>query len=199
MPSGLFKFGVGIFLTAAVAVAGANEARTAPFDLDRSAVEQIYHPTAWQASFDWIYIWRLADFDTEDGTYGDTGLYIPENSKAGKLEQSPRGVVISAGLEALNHLRSNGIDIGHTVQMMKWTPQRIIVDIVKGHEIAMHVIRDGDVTGSEELTEALLKGECKVELKTFKDQFGQDVEKHFFIDKNGKQWLPTMPWMPADT
>ncbi len=51
-------------LMAVVAVAGATQAHAAPFLLGPAAFEQIYHPTPWQASLDWMT--RLSDGTSED-------------------------------------------------------------------------------------------------------------------------------------
>lgn len=59
MRGATLRLGVCLSLMAVVAVAGANRAHAAPLLVGRAAFEQIYHPTPWQASLDWMA--RLSD------------------------------------------------------------------------------------------------------------------------------------------
>ena len=54
MRSGAIKLETCIALTATVAVCGAKEALTTPFQLDRLALERIHHPTEQRASRGWM-------------------------------------------------------------------------------------------------------------------------------------------------
>ncbi len=62
--NGAIKLGICLALTAAVAVCGANEAWTTPFQLDRLAFERIHHPTEQQVSRGWMA--RLSEASVED-------------------------------------------------------------------------------------------------------------------------------------
>lgn len=64
MHGATLRLGVCFSLMAVVAVGGANEAHAAPFQVGRAAFEQIYNPTPWRASLDWMA--RLSDEPGED-------------------------------------------------------------------------------------------------------------------------------------
>lgn len=57
---------------------------------------------------DRIIVWRLPAIDKTE-----SGLYLPEN----RNEPHVLGVLVAAGMKALDELESNGITIGH---MVKW-------------------------------------------------------------------------------
>jgi hypothetical protein len=171
-----------------------------PALLDRRRLEHGIPNGAFKAHslFDWILVWQIAQFDSVDGTYGDTRIILTEKGQAMTREEAPRGIIISAGLAALDNLRSNGVDLGHIVRFIRNAPMRIPVEMIGGRMLYGIKLKDGDVTDSEDLQEALAKGECKVELRSFTQPNGEVKEKHVYIDKDGKQWQPQMPWMGDD-
>lgn len=78
-------------------------------------------------------------------------LYMPDSARRREEESSVRGVIVSAGLKALGVMRSNGIDIGHIVNFIRLAPFRLPYMTIKGQELSLIVMRDGDIVSSEEL------------------------------------------------
>lgn len=146
-----------------------------------------------QAAYDRILIAQISSAPRETFVEGGT-LIMPATTQARVTEEASRGIVVSAGLVALDNLRSNGIDVGHIIRFIRNAPWRMEVDNVEGHVIHALVMRDGDVIASEDLATALRKGECKAKLLRNAD----GTEQHVFVDKRGKQWKPTTPWIQDD-
>ncbi len=106
--------------------------------------------------YDKVYIWQLNM--TERETYSEGGAIIkPEARLAHDRATAPRGVIVSAGLQALDSLRSTGIDIGHIVRFKKFSPFIQEVAEIDGHPLTVMVIRDGDIVASEDLASSYHK------------------------------------------
>lgn len=168
--------------------------------LDKRRIERGICDAAFkfQAAFDRILVAQY-DEEAERDTYLDGGLIIKTDiAKRRDSMQAPRGVIISAGLRALDNLRSNGIDIGHQVTFVRVAPYRITVEWVGGVEQSLLVLRDGDVIASLDTMEALRSGKAKVESKDVVDTNGNVITQHFYVDENGKSWAPQIPWVADD-
>lgn len=101
-------------------------------------------------AFDKVYIWQVTL--TERHTYSEGGAIVkPEAIIASDRNTAPRGIIVSAGLQALDSLRSTGIDIGHIVRFKKFSPFIQPVGEIKGVNLTVMVIRDGDIVSSEDL------------------------------------------------
>lgn len=135
-----------------------------------------------QAAFERIYIWQLA---TEVETYGrNSRIVIPDEYASKRRDSTPRGVVLSAGLRALDVLRSNGMDVGHIVRFIRYTPFKMTLAIIDGLHFDVLVMNVGDITGSEDLRDKLRSGLLEVTGKV--DEEG--VRRHTItITKAGGQ------------
>ncbi len=142
-----------------------------------------------QAVFDRMLVMQIPFSDKK--TFGDTSIIMPETTKARRADEACRGIIISAGLKGLNNLRSNGMDLGHIIRFIKNAPWRMEVDVVNGKDIFELLMRDGDVVGSEDLAEALRRGECEV-------VWDEETAQHCYKDATGKQWTPLLPWIQED-
>lgn len=104
-------------------------------------------------AFDKVYIWQLQL--EERRTYSDGGAIIkPDAVIAYDRNTAPRGIIVSAGLQALDSLRSTGIDLGHIVRFKKFSPFIQPVAEIQGKKLEVMVIRDGDIVASEDLASA---------------------------------------------
>jgi hypothetical protein len=103
--------------------------------------------------------------------------------KKRERESNPEGVLVGAGLQALDELRSNGIDLGHQVTFIRQAPWRKRVDLVDGHEYHVLLLRVGDLIGSLDLANFLREGRVKI-------GFDEKTNEHYYIDENKKQWYP---------
>ncbi len=141
-----------------------------------------------QAAFDRVYVYQIPEHKAE--TFMEGGAIImPDASKSSRRYHAARGVVVSAGLSALDTLRSNGMDLGHTINFIANAPYRIEVDFVAGKAVEILPMNVGDLIGSEELATLLLSGVVKINCVD---------QKHVFVDEDGHQWDPKSPWTSDD-
>ena len=156
---------------------------------------------AMRAAFDRILLWQVDAYHQERyaelhgadaaGKFAGTNIYMPDNTRKGKREETPRGVIVSAGLLALDHLVSNGIDVGHIVNFIRLAPWRIPIASHAGHVSHLMVLRDGDLIASEDIVGQLRRREARVKVK----QEEGGAYSHFLIDENGKAWSPQEPFV----
>lgn len=140
-----------------------------------------------QASFDRCYVHQIQPRWLEGGKGKKIGsLYLPESSQKRRRVESSRGVLVSAGLVAMDSLRSNGIELGHIVNIVRMNPWRKYIGMVGSHELDIMVLRDGDIVGSEDVRAQLKSGETRVE-------WDEAAGCHFYVDTSGKRWKPKMP------
>jgi hypothetical protein len=137
-----------------------------------------------QAVYDRLLVWQFPPAMQGGKTYGDGPILKPEHVKTRIHQSIPRGLIVSAGLGALDAIRANGIDIGHVVYFAVNSMYRLPLDDHDGQHLAL--LRAGDVVGSEDLARALDCGECHI----------VEVDgEHRLVDKDGKQWKPRLPWI----
>lgn len=143
-----------------------------------------------QPAFDVCLVHQLPRFEGE--TYGDGGtIYMPQTARRRVEEETPRGVLVGAGMRALDCLRSNGIDLGHIVSFIRQAPWRMPVEMVSGVDFYLLILRVGDITGSEDLRAQVAAGKAKIE-------WNLEQGQHTFVDAEGKRWDPTLPFLPED-
>jgi len=166
-----------------------------PLLLDKKRVEYEIPDElfSYQAATDRIFIFQI-----EDTQLKGTTLALPETTQHLSRVLSPRGIIISAGFSALDSLRSNGIDVGHTVIFNQMTPYRFQVGYVAGAIREFCICRAGEVCGSEELATSLRIGDSRIDCRTGKTESGDEYVYHILVDENGKEWRPEMPWVADD-
>jgi hypothetical protein len=104
-------------------------------------------------AFDKVYVHQIPL--AERKTYADDGVILkPDAITSSDRNTAPRGIIVSAGLGALDSLRSSGFDVGHIIRFKKFSPFIQPVDEIDGVPLAVMVIRDGDIVSSEDLAEA---------------------------------------------
>jgi hypothetical protein len=143
-----------------------------------------------QAAFDVCLVHQIERPDQSTFVPGGKILMSP-NDRRRDHESTPKGVLVAAGLQALDHLRSNGIEVGHIVTLIRQAPWRMPIDNVGGHEKYLLILRTGDITGSEDLREAIAAGKCRIE-------WNAENSQHIYVDEQGQRWNPTVPFLPAD-
>jgi hypothetical protein len=141
--------------------------------------------SAWDAQtvFNKIYVWQIKVDDSE--TYGGGLILKTEEARARELNEAPRGVIVSAGLQALDELRSHGVDIGHTISFAHSAPFRKRLPRIDGKQPSLIILHAGDVIDSEELAQNLKKRVCRVITREV-----DGAIEHYFCDENGKTWNP---------
>lgn len=113
-----------------------------------------------QALFDKVHIFQIPMWSSE--TYGDTGIVMPDVGAERMEESAPRGIIISAGLQALDVLYSNGSGLGHRVQFQHMTPWRAPYAMFGGKEFYILPMRVGDLINDEDAVDALRHGAAEL-------------------------------------
>jgi hypothetical protein len=135
-----------------------------PEILDKRRFEYLIPNGAFESypGFDKCYIWQISLEGARD-TYSEGGkILMPDAVKSYKKNTAPRGILVSAGLQAMDSLYSTGFRIGDIVRFKKFSPFIMPVGEIDGHELAVMVIRDGDLEASEDLAAALNSKESNI-------------------------------------
>lgn len=138
--------------------------------------------------FDRVLVKQVAEYTR---TAGGGVIVMPQQAVKREYESSPRGIVVAAGMGALDKMRSNGIDLGHMVALLRYVPFRFRHDVIDGKEEHLLIIQVGDIVGSFDLMQQLKSRECRI-------RFEEENAQHQFIDSAGRAWNPTTCDIPPD-
>jgi hypothetical protein len=130
-----------------------------PEKLDKRRLEYGIPNGAFQIlpAFDRVFVHQIPE--DESRFYGDSEFLIkPEHVLTVERNNTPRGILVAAGLQARDALESSGIQVGDIIKFQKLAPFNMTVDTVAGTPMQVMVIRDGDVVGSEDAAEKLNSG-----------------------------------------
>lgn len=161
--------------------------------LDKRRLENSIPDSAfrYQPLFDRIFVWQIPD---DHGLLSkDSLLVLPETTRQADMYSTPRGILVSAGLGALDVLYSHGVDLGHIVHFQRIAPFKRRIGRYAGTEMQVLVLQAGDLASSEDLAERLRSGELRV---TASDT--DDGVQHRLVDKAGKSLEPKPAWIPPD-
>ena len=141
-----------------------------------------------QAVFDRVYVAQIPGRGAKE-TYGNTTILKTQITKAREEFECPRGILISAGLGAMDTLASNGIALGHVVTLLRQSPWRMEMAEIAGDVKKILVLRAGDLSGSEDLALSLRHGEAEL---VYQD------DEHVFVDPDGTPWKPSTPYISPE-
>jgi hypothetical protein len=114
-----------------------------------------------QPAFDRVFVFPIDKFGGEE-TYGGTSILLPKMTKERDLQEGRRGVLIGAGLTAMDRLMSHGIELGHIVTTNKNVPFVEKCERFPKFDMYFLMMRDGDLAGSETLMAELRAGTKRV-------------------------------------
>jgi hypothetical protein len=138
-------------------------------------------------SFDRVLVWQYPALSE----IGSTGIVLTENAQAREKQSANRGILIGAGLSAMDKLRSHGFELGHNVQFIRNSVFRQQAGYIGGqwHEAIM--LQVGDFTANEDLAEKLNSGELRV---VYDEALGQ----HVYMRADGSVIKPIQTDLPED-
>lgn len=140
-----------------------------------------------QAAFERVFVWQLP---LREETFGNTGIVMPQVSRDREKRETPMGVIVSAGLGAMNILTTNGYELGDTVWFLKQGLWRIKVGFVRNIPVELMILSAGDIVGSMELADKLKRGGVR---------YRWDKEgSQWYLERDGQQYQPQSPWVGAD-
>jgi len=134
-----------------------------------------------EATFARILVYRIPDKAASRKTFVDGGVIeMIEETADNQKFRSPRGIIVSAGLQAMDILRGNGMQLGEMIWMSSYTPWRFEVDAKtdgdKVKKVEFFFMQAGDVTLSEDLLANRRAGKVRVEIRDGKHQLVVDGE-----------------------
>lgn len=112
-----------------------------------------------QALFDRIHVFPI---DHEEGELVDKtagGIFKPNTKKLRDKQEGNRGVLISAGLIAMDRLMSHGVELGDVVVTNKNCPFARRCDELSKEWLYYLVMREADLASDETLLERIRAGE----------------------------------------
>lgn len=142
-----------------------------------------------QAAYDRILVHQIPMAHFMDGKYAGPGglIVMPDNQAKARERSAPRGIIVSAGLKALDELRTNGMDLGHIITFNEVSPWRIETDVVGGKLQHLLVMHAGHIISSEDTRKRLLRRELFVD---------GPVTEHVYVNRGtGDRSAPVLPAM----
>lgn len=136
------------------------------------------------AVFQRVFLKQLDPREFGNDTYGTTGIVMIPAVLSREAKEAPRGIIVSAGIDALDYLVNHGMDLGHIVEFCQEAPYGIRVGMPGGYEQKVLVIDVGDIIGSEDLAVARNAGDLKVVCDR------DDENKHKMVQRDGSSWTP---------
>jgi hypothetical protein len=117
-------------------------------------------PWPGQALFERVVVFRVADAASASDTFIPDGRIVKATSTRDRDEiRSPRGVIVSAGLRALEILTDHGMEVGELVWLAPHLPYRFQVGMTKeGASIEFLFCNVGDIVLSEDLLDRIGRG-----------------------------------------
>jgi hypothetical protein len=143
-----------------------------PALLDERRLEYDITDKAWdsQASFDRVYLYQITQI--KDNRYAGSKIILADTTQARERNTAPRAIIVSAGLTALDQLRSHGIDLGHIVYFVVSAPYHVRYDVIEGKDEHLIIVNAGDICGSEDLANKIRDREAAV---SWSDENNQHV------------------------
>jgi hypothetical protein len=136
------------------------------------------------AGFDRIFVFPIDPFDADE-KMPNSPIYRPDVTKQKDLQEGYRGVLISAGLTAMDRLMSHGYELGDIVMTNKNVPFARRMELIEGKPMFVLVMRDGDLAGNETLQADILAGKRRVV-----DVGGEDTYSHQIANEDGeRRWV----------
>ena len=117
-------------------------------------------PWPGQALFERVVVFYVSDASASSETFIPDGKIVKVASTRDRDEsRSPRGVIVSAGLRALEILSDHGMEVGELVWLAPHLPYRFEVGRTKeGLPIEFMFCNVGDIVLSEDLLDRIGKG-----------------------------------------
>ena len=124
-------------------------------------------PCPGQATYERVLVYQIPDEMSSRTTFAKGGsIIMPETTQSVKKERSPRGIIVSAGLKAMDIMRDHGMQLGEMVWYSPHVPTRFEVDRkADGERVMFYFMNVGDVIVSEDVPERLASGELRLQYK----------------------------------
>lgn len=133
--------------------------------LDDRIKEYDIPPLPYEPFGDRIVVYMIPEAKTKRDTYIEGGrIHMPEVVKSNEERASARGILIGAGLRAMDSLRGYGIELGMLLWVSRLSPWRHVVDRTEKGEVEMMFLSVGDIVGCEDVLKARQGGKVSVQV-----------------------------------
>ena len=153
--------------------------------LEERRWEYMIPDSAWShwPVYDRVLIVQTSDVGVR--LHSESSLYIPEITQDAEHSTSSEGVIISAGLRALDHAKHHGWDVGHKVSFIaNFLFKRRYAFAADGSELHAGVLRSGDIIGSAELGRYIHEGSRALIYNKETGEHELHVDGHPVFSKN---------------
>jgi len=150
---------------------------------------------AQRAMYDRMLLWQIPYYLVN---YGDTLIAMPETGKSRTKDEAPRGVIVTAGLQALDILHDHGSGLGNIVKFIRLAPWRLPCDMIGGKEDHLLILRCGDLIADEDLEHKLRSREWAVRCEKRTDKEGRPVTAHVLVSDKGIARNPQVPFIAEE-
>lgn len=137
-----------------------------------------------EATFDWVHVWQINDQSST--MYEGTILHKPEAVAARERYSAPKGIILSAGLAALDYLTQNGCALGDIVHFIRHVPWRIRVASFAGVDMNVLMLRASEICGSAD-------ARTRRRDRTHRVKFIPEKCIHVLINEEGVELTPQIP------
>lgn len=137
------------------------------------------------AAYNRVLVYQIPPSWTGGDTFLKGGAIHKVKSAATRdKETSPRVIIVSAGLRALDELTSAGMRLGDIGYISRQAPTHLFLDDT-GARYLMQIVA-GDLHSCEDTAGRIATGEIKVVRK--RDEHG--VPYHYYVGSDGQPWIP---------
>jgi hypothetical protein len=150
---------------------------------------------AQRAMYDRLLLWQIPYYREN---YGDTRIIMSEQGRDRNKNEAPRGIIVSAGLQALDVLHDHGSGLGNIVKFIRLAPWRLPCDMIGGQEQYLMILRCGDLIADEDLELKLRAREWAVRAERRKDKDGNAVTAHVLVSPEGIARNPQVPFIAEE-
>jgi hypothetical protein len=156
--------------------------------LDQRRLDYFIPYTAFRTEcvFDRIYVYQISAKKQKDKFIDDGLIYIPPSDQKGREQEASRGIIVSAGLGALDRLASHGMEVGDIIQFTRLSPFRQWFDKIEGIDQYLLALHGGDPISCEDLRRKLWDGTLKIA----QVDDGNGGKTHVYQDQAGNYVRP---------
>lgn len=113
-----------------------------------------------EAVFEEVLLYCLPDEGAASETFSKDGMIVkPDTRKAIDIARSPRGIVVSAGLKAMDIMDAHGMQVGELVWFAPHVPYRFEVGRNEKGPILFMFMNVADIKLSEDVPTRLANGD----------------------------------------
>lgn len=120
--------------------------------------DQLFYYTA---SYDWVLLYQIPPITAQQNKTASGLLFKPEATQDLERSTASRGIIISAGLTALDVLSDHGFELGNIVRFIRLSPYRQEIAPIGDRDFELLCVKPGDICSNEDLFVLLQSGDLQ--------------------------------------